>query len=113
MSWFKRIAGAVCFTDIDMIHKSSARGAAFPWPPDPADSSPRLGSPGEDGPTAPAPDPGAVGHLFEPQPGRLWTVPNPTNDVAAEIRALRESLENGFARVNGRLSEINRTLRRT
>jgi hypothetical protein len=61
MSWRDRIAQAVFFTHPT---KPSAAPGPFPGPAD-ADSSPRLGGPGGDGPTAPDTETGAVGHLEE------------------------------------------------
>ena len=55
--------GLTPLSDLDLPDEPSARVAALPWPPILADSSPRHGSPGEDGPTASAAQAGAVGHL--------------------------------------------------
>ena len=51
--------------DVDLPDEPSASVAALLWPPSLADSSPRHGSPGEDGPTASTEQAGAVGHPLE------------------------------------------------
>jgi hypothetical protein len=66
MSWRDRIAQAVFFTHPT---EPSAAPGPFPGPAD-ADSSPRLGGPGVDGPTAPDTHVGAVGRLRK---GIAWT----------------------------------------
>lgn len=90
--------------DVDLPDEPSA-SMALPWPPNLADSSPRHGSPGEDGPTASVPTPGAVGHPND------WPVDwDAAHDDLDSIRKLPEILNDctraGLSAIIAKMSAI-------
>lgn len=90
--------------DLDLPDEPSA-SMALPWPPSLADSPPRHGSPGEDGPTASVPTPGAVDHPNE------WPVDwDAAHDDLDSIRKLPEILNDctraGLSAIIAKMSVI-------